>query len=121
MKGIKIRYYLQQEDTGYITTAEYTLEEIESSYNSGTFNRYLRWIFPGYFVLAKCEYTGLHDKNGKEIYEGDVVYIDLYKKYADVCQIMDGRFLIRDYGAVCEWSSNDIEIIGNIYENPELN
>ena len=62
------------------------------------------------FVLM--QYTGLKDKNGKEIYEGDV---------------LKGR-----YNGAVEWSTSSVcyggwtdfwkesEIIGNIYENPDL-
>ena len=60
------------------------------------------------------QFTGLHDKNGKEIYEGDIVQYDLY---TDKIVFKHGGFqgerLIMTNWAACE-------VIGNIYENPEL-
>jgi len=79
------------------------------------------------------EFTGLKDKNGKEIYEGDIVMGDEYIlgiiKYEDNVKCMDaGRFMIRnkdgysieDEPDTLEESDKELEVIGNIYENPEL-
>lgn len=68
---------------------------------------------------ALMQFTGLHDAEGKEIYEGDILET-LDGKLAiewndDVCifQYSDGHCFIDRYGMWCV-------VVGNIYENPEL-
>jgi len=68
------------------------------------------------------QYTGLKDKNGKEIYEGDVVKLDTHK-WEIVWSEKDCGFAIKDnygitFGALDKSEEPFFEIIGNVYENP---
>ena len=68
------------------------------------------------------QFTGLHDKNGKEIYEGDVLEDTLGRKKL-VEYYKDGFWLNASLEGA-EWCLRQVhsssKIIGNIYENPEL-
>ena len=70
-----------------------------------------------------CQFTGLSDKNGKEIYEGDILRIKGIGEGIIVFDKKKARFMWND-NAKENWGieNNDEfnEIIGNIYENPEL-
>lgn len=87
-------------------------------------------------IWELMQYTGLNDKNGKEIYEGDVI-----EMYSDAClysvggviekrvvswdKTRNGWNFLESRNYKCQIHSDEelsdtLEIIGNIYENPEL-
>lgn len=72
-------------------------------------------------VTHVMQFTGLHDKNGKEIYEGDIVkYMGVFGK---IDYFKDGFWInCSTKGAYREIRDNHkhIEIIGNVHENKDL-
>jgi uncharacterized phage protein (TIGR01671 family) len=79
----------------------------------------------GYIFIDESEllgYTGLKDKNGKDIYEGDIINVYLGSCYHNY----EVRWVGHGFGI--EWPDGTVywphegyrEIVGNIYENPEL-
>ena len=75
------------------------------------------------------QYTGLKDANGKEIYEGDIV-VEAYKGEFSICLTTFEKKPLKSGTYEVKWNKigfnlgsedgRDYEVIGNIYENPEL-
>lgn len=102
----------------------------EIGLNDAVMNDYIT-VSPDEIELMQS--TGLKDKNGKEIFEGDIVslysvarvikknnllgfYIEEGEKigyFSDIVDVNCLEFFVKDFGEVAE-------ILGNIYENPEL-
>ena len=82
----------------------------------------------GHKYQAEMQYTGLKDKTGVEIYEGDIVkyeseyglgiqnYLVVFKNGAFIGEILDNN--IESIETLNHLSYG--EVVGNIYENPEL-
>ena len=89
--------------------------------------------FDGDFTVGEdvdlMQYTGLKDKHGVEIYEGDIVDCERHG-FTTSIEYYGGAFRCRSEGVPLSLyidecyadkdDNNQLEVIGNIYENPEL-
>ncbi len=121
MREIKFRYWYPESKVVVYPKGEDTFDRLVMS-NRGE-------------EYSAMQYTGLKDKNGKEIYEGDIL-----RHYNEFASLGEPKEFVREvkwdtyYGAGWNfglsykdgekrWSypqPGDCEVIGNIYENPEL-
>ena len=63
------------------------------------------------------QYTGLKDKNGKRIFEGDILSLRTGRQH--VVMFEDGAFVLENT-AISIRFANKFDVIGNIHENPDL-
>ena len=104
-------------------------EVLEKMYSWNEFldtNMKQTFIAPESTAMILMQYTGLKDKNGKEIYEGDIVKIT-HRGETDIGKIIyeyngfaiDVTNMQKPYGRI-DFINYYTEVIGNIYDNKEL-
>ncbi len=129
MRDIKFRaWYKEGQEMLAVRDINFCGEEIDTYEMQGD------WI--GFEYLELMQYTGLKDKNGKEIYEGDILRLwrstgkngelrgEYYKPLlVEYCELWT-QFVVVDKPNKIQmgiWKEfGAFEVIGNIYENPEL-
>lgn len=120
MREIKIRQAWKNNETGIISYSYWTLDQLKKGING----------VDNHVLVGEDQYTSRKDKNGKEIYEGDYcsgiycAYLSLYVEMEGVVKFNKGCFYIERsslLGYPLQYMKDDeTEVIGNIYENPEL-
>lgn len=126
-KEFNIMHYPEDWDNEYMTSSGEVVEKVERTvlYNH---TEVIMEVISNERVLM--QYTGLKDKNGREIYEGDIVnYEDGEDSFSAIVEWANYGYYFevekpfRDSFSLDDWYDNgslDVEVIGSIHEKPEL-
>ena len=123
----KFKRYYQHEDTGRITAIcwgnidnnDNAVHDFSVFKSPSTISRW--------YPIADCQFTGLLDKNGKEVFESDIIkrtadmrnYAECDGVKVEIYTVEYFKSRLYPFYDTSEYME-EYEVIGNIYENPEL-
>ena len=126
-REIKFRAWLEGKHEGLSFTKPTMDYDVVLSKNGHWCDVESGWDIQGeYESIPIMQFTGLQDKTGRDIYEGDIVKHSgiickvVYGKKGACFSLFDVRLGETDLYVITELSSRYMEVIGNEFENPEL-
>lgn len=131
-------YYIRQDETTYCFKEDYERHP-ENTKHYIVFDMSIDWGLPNRHLMAEidpetlCQYTGLTDKNGKRIWENDILHRAYHSEEDYIVVWDDGRFNFKtihgQYSqdpmtllSLCftQINAKRLKVIGNVFDNPEL-
>lgn len=131
MSRIKFRAW-DKEENEFINIKSFGFFEDGEVWYVQAIDEFEREIEPPYFTgeneLVTMQCTGLKDKNDKEIYEGDIIkgkywLSGKYYRFIGEIEYVGSGFRakgVKQYKGIASEFNPTFEVIGNVYENPEL-